>query len=175
MTCHLDDRLVVFLEHQRHTAERVVELRVQISTIQRERDAARHVQRDVVADARNAHTGSFELLPQLGFLHVHVIAHTAAGNGAHTSTDQRVLQLVAFRQQPCDCAGGRADTRTLRGLARLLFARVRIHRRAGRCKRQQHRRSTDCTPTSLHHSRFHHRLLKFDGRPASQDLTIVTQ
>ncbi len=60
-----------------------------------------------------AHTRTLELLPQLRFLHVHVIFHATAGQRAHAGADQGVLQLVAFRQQAHHRARCGTDARAL--------------------------------------------------------------
>src|SRR5690606_19294050 len=67
---------------------------------------------------------------QLRFLHIHVVADTAARKRTDARTDKHVLELVTFRQKSRNGTGRSADPRALDCLARLRFARVRIDGRA---------------------------------------------
>ena len=78
---HLDDRLIELVDDQADGIENFEEVRVQIGAVRRKSDVSRHVQRDVVTDARNADARAFELGAELGFLAILVGADTGCRPG----------------------------------------------------------------------------------------------
>src|SRR5205823_9348648 len=102
MARYLDHRLLVFLEHDVHRVEDAVKTRIELGTRACEGDVPRHVESDVVTDARHADTRAGQLATQLAFLAVHVITDRAPGKRADSRAYERILTMcggIATRQQ----------------------------------------------------------------------------
>ncbi len=95
VTGHLEQRLVELLQHQRHGVQHLEELGTKVGAVRLEGHVAGHVQRDVVAVARNAYARPLQLLAQLGLLPIHVVADGAASKRTDAGADQRVLAAFA--------------------------------------------------------------------------------
>src|SRR5690606_30670341 len=127
MTRNLDDGLLELVQHDRDGVQHLVEARVQVRAVGREGDVAGHVQRDVVADARDADAGAIELLPQAHLLAIHVGSHARAGQGAQARTDQRTLLALhraIARDETRDGARGGADHGLALRARRALLPRI---------------------------------------------------
>ena len=106
-----------------------IELRADVAAVDRERDIAGHIERDVVAHAGDTHTGAFELLAQLHFLLVHVVTNAAARQRTNAAHDQGALfpfAGVVTTDQPNSVTGRCTDRRPLGGITGLLFSGVWI-------------------------------------------------
>ena len=108
-----------------------------------------HVQRDVVADARDAHARALKLLAQLRFLPIHVLTDGAAGQCADARADQRALATLA-RVVARENAGHRARQRADAGALgrRADLADYRCKRRW--CSSPRERRSSTAAMSPLH-------------------------
>src|SRR5690606_7125100 len=80
---------------------------------------------------------TLETLSELCLLHIHVITDSGARKRTDTGTDQRVLELVALRQEPSDCASRCADAGALDRFAGLRLPCVWIDGRATACGKYQ--------------------------------------
>jgi hypothetical protein len=88
----------------------------------------------VVTLSHDLHASVDELLPQLRFLPVHVVADCAAREGSDPCTDEGALATfaaVVARDDARDGAGGRTNHGALRRLRRLLVAGIGVRRGAG--------------------------------------------
>ena len=88
----------------------------------------------MVTLSHDLHASVDELLPQLRFLRVHVVADCAAREGSDPCTDEGALATfaaVVARDDACDGAGGRTNHGALRRLRRLLVAGIGVRRGAG--------------------------------------------
>ena len=124
----------VFSYSTEYLADRVQHVekrRAQVRAVGREGHIAGHVERNVVADARNADARALELGTQRGFLAVLVIANRATGQRADAGKYQRTLTAldgVVTGDKANDGAGCRTDQGAFSGLAGFFFTRVRIQR-----------------------------------------------
>jgi hypothetical protein len=131
----LDHGLLELVEDDAHRIQHLVEARVEVGAVGGERDVARHVERDVVAHARDADTRPLELRPQLGLLPVHVVADASTGERAEAGSHERsllALHRAVARDEARDRAGCRADDRLALRAGGPLLAGVRVEGRAGR-------------------------------------------
>ena len=132
---HLNHGGLVFIKHFGHRIQHWIERRLHIGAVGGKGQVARHVEDDVLAITGNGNTGAFELLAQLGFLNVHVIAHATAGNRTDARPGQRTLFTFFGAVGSCNADQGpgyRADGCAGSCLRGLFFACVRVDRAAAR-------------------------------------------
>ncbi len=120
MSCYLDNRLVKFCQYLGDRSQHVEECGAQVRAVRCEGHMSRHIQSNVVANARNADACSLEFRPKLGLLAIHVPADCATGNRAHTCQDHcmlATLNCIITRCQADNRTGNRANDGTLRRAA----------------------------------------------------------
>ena len=126
MAIHIDDGLVVLLQHETDRVQRAVEAWHHCVLIGSEGDVGRHVQDDAVALAADRNARTLQLRAQFGFLAIHVNADSAAGQGTDASANQRIAAIIAAGQHAAQCTDTRAKSGTTGGVRNLLLTRIRI-------------------------------------------------
>src|SRR5690606_41506280 len=125
----LDHGGLVFLQYFRYGVECRLEGFLDVRLVGIEGNVARHIENDVVSVTGHRYTGRFQFLAQLGFLYIHVVADTAAGNRTDTGTFKRALLAflgVVRSSNTDDGADVRTDGSATGGLGGLLLAGVGV-------------------------------------------------
>ncbi|MOA15046.1 hypothetical protein D3C78_1351840 [compost metagenome] len=134
MAVDVDERAVELVQHDGDRIERRVEWRNDLILVRREGDVRRHVENDAVAAASNRNTRSLKLGAKLGFLTIHVIADSAAGERADARADKRGIAATGRRtadSQTTQSTDHGADAGTAGGVRHLLLTRIGIGGGAG--------------------------------------------
>ena len=123
--------LVKLSQNNPHRAQCSRETAFDLGTPGIEGDVVRHIEDNVVALPRDAHSTGPQFLPQHGFLLVHVVANAASSNSADGGADERTTSCVSIshiitNDRAQNCAPSSAEACSCRSVGDLLFPRVRV-------------------------------------------------